>query len=83
MLGNHDHNYIGKFNLKNLNGEIIPVTQKYTLEEQAIINILKINPSATQEEIAEQIGKSLRTVKTRMSEMKEKSFIEKANYFQI
>ena len=54
------------------------MTQKYTLEEQAIINILKIDSSVTQEEIAEQIGKSVRTVKTRMSEMQEKGFIEKA-----
>jgi DNA-binding Lrp family transcriptional regulator len=52
--------------------------KKYTLEEQAIINILKINSLVTQEDIAEQIGKSLRTVKTRMAEMQEKGFIEKA-----
>ncbi len=25
LLGNHDHDYIGKFNLKNLNGEVIVV----------------------------------------------------------
>ena len=25
LLGNHDHDYIGKFNLKNLNGEIINI----------------------------------------------------------
>ena len=25
LFGNHDHNYIGKFNLKNLNGEIINI----------------------------------------------------------
>ena len=43
-----------------------------TLEEQAIINILKANPNIKQEEIAEQINKSLRTVKTRMMEMQEK-----------
>ena len=64
-------------NIQKSNVEI-SVTQKYTLEEQAIINILKINSSVTQEEIAEQIGKSLRTVKTRMSEMQEKGFIERA-----
>ncbi len=49
----------------------------YTLEEQAIINILKINPSITQEEISKQINKSVRTVKTYMSEMQEKGLIER------
>ena len=51
----------------------------YTLEEQAIINILKGNPKIKQEEIAQQIGKSLRTVKSRMIEMQEKELIERKN----
>ena len=51
----------------------------YTLEEQAIINILKENPEITQEEIAHRINKSLRTIKTYMSEMKEKGLIERKN----
>ena len=50
-----------------------------TLEEQAIINILKVNPTTTQEEIAKLISKSPRTVKTRMMEMQEKGFIERKN----
>lgn len=50
-----------------------------TLEEPAIINILKINPTTTQEEIAKQINKSPRTVKTRMMEMQEKGWIERKN----
>ena len=50
-----------------------------TLEEQAIINILKVNPRVTQEEIAIQIGKSVRTVKTYMAEMQEKGLIERKN----
>lgn len=51
----------------------------YTLEEQAIINILKTNPATTQEEISKQINKSLRTVKTYMAEMQEKGLIERKN----
>lgn len=51
----------------------------YTLEEQAIINILKINPAITQEEIAMQINKSLRTVKKYMTEMQKKGLIERKN----
>lgn len=50
-----------------------------TLEEQAIINILKANPNIKQEEIAEQINKSLRTIKTRMMKMQEKGMIERKN----
>jgi len=48
-----------------------------TLEEQAIINILKVNSKITQEDIAKQINKSPRTVKTRMMEMQEKGLIER------
>lgn len=40
----------------------------YTLEEQAIINILKKDSGTTQEEIAKQINKSIRTVKTYMAD---------------
>ena len=48
-----------------------------TFEEQVIINILKNNSTINQEEIAKQINKSLRTVKTRMKEMQEKGLIER------
>ena len=50
-----------------------------TLEEQAIIKIIKNNPTIKQEEIANMINKSLRTVKTRMNEMQEKGFISRKN----
>ena len=50
-----------------------------TLEEQAIINILKGNSATTQKEIAVQINKSLRTVKTYMAGMQEKGLIERKN----
>ena len=53
--------------------------KNYTLEEQAIINILKVNPTTNQEEIARQINKSVRTVKTYMVKMKEKGLIERKN----
>lgn len=39
------------------------IINNQTLEEQAIINILKNKPTVTQEEIASEINKSLRTVK--------------------
>ena len=50
-----------------------------TLEEQAIINLIKSNPSITQAEIAQQINKSIRTVKTRMNDMQEKRLIKREN----
>ena len=52
---------------------------KCTIEEQAIINLLKDNPTIKQEEIAKHIGKSLRTVKTYMAEMQEKGLIARKN----
>ena len=50
-----------------------------TLEEQTIINIIRSNPSVKQEDIANMINRSLRTVKTRMNEMQEKGLIARKN----
>lgn len=50
-----------------------------TLEEQAIINIIRNNSLIKQKEIANMINRSLRTVKTRMNEMQEKGFIARKN----
>mgnify|MGYP004728861539 FL=1 len=51
----------------------------YTLEEQAIVNIIRKNSFVKQEEIAKQLNKSLRTVKTIMSLMQEKKMIVRNN----
>ena len=58
---------------------IILKCKNCTLEEQAIINIIKNNPLVKQDEIAKQINKSLRTVKTRMLEMQDKGLIARKN----
>ena len=50
-----------------------------TLEEQAIINIIINHPNVKQEEIANIINKSLRTVKTRTIEMQDKGLITRKN----
>jgi len=50
-----------------------------TLEEQAIINVIKNNPSIKQEEIASLVNKSLRTIKTRMVDMQRKGLITREN----
>ena len=43
-----------------------------TLEERVILNLIRENSTIKQEEIAQIIGMSLRTIKTRMIEMQEK-----------
>ena len=50
-----------------------------TLEEQAIINLLRKNPTITQEKISQEINKSLRTVKSHMSKLQEKGIIDRTN----
>jgi len=50
-----------------------------TLEELAIVKILKENGKAKQEDIAKQIGKSLRTVKRIMAGLMEKNVISREN----
>ena len=54
-------------------------TLKCTLEELAVINILKVNAKTKQEDIATQIGKSLRTVKRIMASLSEKGVITREN----
>ncbi len=57
----------------------IALNNKYTLEEQAIINIISNNENIKQEEIAKLINKSVRTVKSIMKEMQEKNIIKRSN----
>jgi DNA-binding Lrp family transcriptional regulator len=49
------------------------------LEELAILRALDGDPSITQKQLAEKIGKSERTVKTRTVEMQEKGLIRRLN----
>ncbi|MBQ6467577.1 MAG: Fic family protein [Clostridia bacterium] len=49
-----------------------------TLEEAAIMDIIKEYPDITQKELAAKIGKSERTIKTRTVAMQEKGLIERA-----
>ena len=48
-----------------------------TLEEAAILDIIRECPDITQKELAARIGKSERTVKTRTVAMQEKGLIER------
>lgn len=82
------YNLIGgkKYELKNryvhmdnVNNSDVSFNEDITIEEQAIINVIKNNASVSQEDIANIIGKSVRTIKSRMSVMQEKGLITRTN----
>ena len=54
-------------------------TLKLSIDELAIINVIKDNPSATQKQISDATGKSERTIKRRTVEMQEKGLISREN----
>lgn len=54
-------------------------TLNCTLEEIAVLNLLREQPKATQKEIAAHIGKSERTIKTNTVNLSEKGIIERKN----
>lgn len=82
LLTNSNYELKNRFthidNVKNINSNNFE-KNNCTLEEQAIINIIKETPSITQEEISIKLNKSLRTIKTYMAKMQEKGFIERIN----
>lgn len=50
-------------------------TLKCTLEELAVLNLIKKNPAVKQTELAEQTGKSVRSIKRIVDSLKEKQYI--------
>ena len=54
-------------------------TLKLSLEELAVINVIRNNSMITQKQIAELTGKSERTIKRRTVEMQEKGLICREN----
>ena len=54
-------------------------TLELPLEELALLNILRMEPTATQKRIAELSGKSERTIKRRTVELQEKGYICREN----
>ena len=52
-------------------------SKNYTLEQQAIVNIIRNNGKIKQKEIAKLTNKSVRTIKTIMSEMQTKEIIKR------
>lgn len=61
-------------------GDELPPKCKFcTLEEVAVLRIVQNNPSATQKEIAKEIGKSERTVKTITIALQQKNILQRIN----
>ncbi len=44
-----------------------------------ILELIEGNPSITQKELAERVGKSERTIKTRMNTLQEKGMLQRVN----
>ena len=59
--------------------ELPPKCKNCTLEEVALLRIVQKNPSATQKEIAAEIGKSERTVKSITIALQEKNILRRVN----
>lgn len=55
----------------------LPKSHNCTLEEAAVLRIVKQNPTATQKEIAAEIGKSERTVKSLTVALQEKGILKR------
>ncbi|MBP5421754.1 MAG: winged helix-turn-helix domain-containing protein [Paludibacteraceae bacterium] len=59
--------------------ELPPKCKNCTLEEVAVLRIVQKTPSVTQKEIAAEIGKSERTVKSITIALQEKNIIQRVN----
>ena len=54
-------------------------TSKITLDELALLKKIIENPEITQMQLSEEVGKSVRTIKRTMSDLKEKGYIRRMN----
>lgn len=54
-------------------------TLKCTLEQITILKLIEENPTITQIEISDKIGKSVRTIKREMDVLKKKEYIRRVN----
>lgn len=52
---------------------------KCTLEELAVLDLIKKNPSVKQTELAEQTGKSVRSIKRITDSLKEKHYLRRVD----
>ena len=82
LLTNSNFELKNRYTHIDYNSGVLETKQEYksyTLEQQAIINIIKDNEEINQQEIAVMINKSLRTVKNIMTDMQEKGLIIRKN----
>ena len=68
-----------KFQSANPTDELLLKCKNCTLEEAAVLRIVQKNPTATQKEIAAEIGKSERTVKSITINLQEKGVLQRVN----
>ena len=61
------------------NVESVPLIRKCTLEELAVLDLIKKNSSVKQSELAEQTGKSVRSIKRIIDSLKEKQYIRRVD----
>ena len=54
-------------------------TLEYTLEELQILKIMVANPHVTQRELAQELGKSERTIKSKVLSLQEKNYVRRVN----
>ena len=67
------------FQSANTSKELSLKCKNCTLEEAAVLRIVQKNPTVTQKEIAAEIGKSERTVKTITVNLQEKGILQRVN----
>lgn len=74
--------YVDESNFQSANIEMSKCqigTLKCTLEELAVLDLIKTNPSVKQTELAEQTGKSVRSIKRIIDSLKEKQYIRRVD----
>jgi len=78
-LKNRDMHISGELSSPKCKEQNENCTLNCTLNEMAVLNLLKIDGNLTQKEIAENIKKSVRTVKTITSSLEKKGLIVRVN----
>lgn len=79
ILKNRDMHIGGSLSSPKCNKEVKNCTLNCTLDEVAVLNLLKADGKITQKKISESIKKSERTVKTITASLEKKGFITRVN----
>lgn len=68
--------YVDENNFQSANSNISKC-QVGTLEELAVLDLIKKNPSIRQQELADETGKSIRSIKRIMKSLQDKKYIRR------